>query len=297
MSLIAVGILMPLVSAAAGGALFPAELISFRPYAANPLFEGGGPGTWDEAIRERGWILKEGDTYHLWYTGYAPGNYSEKHLGYATSSDGIAWTRHPDNPIYSERWVEDMMVLKQGETYYMFAEGANDEAQLLTSRDRVHWTWEGRLDVRLSNGTPLPPGPFGTPSVYFEQGTWYLFYEREDEAIWLATSNDLATWTNVQDEPVIRRGPELYDRTMIAMNQVIKSGDRYYAYYHATCPENGKDQWTMNIAVSDDLIHWKKYAGNPVIGANHSSGFLVHDGERYRMYCLHPRMFLFWSSP
>lgn len=276
--------------------LFPQELVAFTPYSGNPLFEGAGPGHWDENIRERGWILKEDGVFHMWYTGYASGGTREKHLGYATSPDGIHWARYPGNPIHSDDWVEDLMVVKRDGAYYMFAEGENDRAHLLVSTDRIHWRSRGTLDVRKADGTPLSEGPFGTPSVIFENDKWYLFYEREDDAIWLATSSDLEVWTNVQDDPVILRGPEPHERTMIALNQVLKVGGRYYAYYHGICPENGPDRWNLNVAVSSDLVHWRKYAGNPIIEPNHSSGFLVDDGSALRLYCMHPSVRLFFST-
>src|SRR5204863_475035 len=103
--------------------------------------------------------------------------------------------------------VEDMMVVRQDAKWYMFAEGLNDQAQLLTSTDRVHWTRQGQLDVRYTDGKPLTPGPYGTPTAWHEDGTWYLFYERSDKGVWLATSKDLKTWTNKQDEPVLLPGP------------------------------------------------------------------------------------------
>jgi predicted GH43/DUF377 family glycosyl hydrolase len=282
-------------AAIAGGAqIFPPALVEFVPHGDDPVFEGRGHGQWDEMIRERGWILREDNIYHLWYTGYAPSQSGVMKLGYATSPDGLTWTRYRDNPIYSEHWVEDMMVVRLDDTYYMFAEGANDEAQLLTSTDRIHWTREGVLDIRTVNGERLTPGPFGTPTALHENDTWYLFYERNDEAIWLAASKDLKTWTNIQDEPVIKRGPEPYDRTMIALNQVVKHDGRYYAYYHATCPKNGPDRWTMNVATSPDLVHWKKFPGNPILGPDLSSGILVYDGRQFRMYCMHRAVRVFF---
>ena len=192
------------------------------------------------------------------------------------------------------------MVVKQGGTYYMFAEGTDDQAHLLTSTDRVNWIRQGIIDIRKVNGEPLDPGPFGTPAAFYEDGTWYLLYERDDEAVWLATSNDMQVWTNVQDEPVLRPGPEPYDATMIAVNQVVKYNGIYYAYCHATCPENGRDRWSMCVAASADRIHWEKYAGNPIIEPDHSSGILVHDGQQYRMYTMHRAVDLFFpktSSP
>ena len=151
-------------------------------------------------MRERGWILREGTTYHLWFTGYDGTRDGLKMLGYATSPDGIHWTRYPHNPIYRDHWVEDMMVVKHGDTYYMFAEGLDDHAQLLTSPDKIHWTWRGFLDIRTADGKPISKGPYGTPTAWFENGRWHLFYERGDRAVWLAESKDLKVFTNVQDD-------------------------------------------------------------------------------------------------
>ena len=223
----------------------------------------------------------------MWYTGYNKNRSETLYLGYATSADGLKWTRHPDNPIFDDSWVEDMQVVKHQQTYYMFAEGLDDIAHVLTSTDKVRWQDHGRIDIRYSTGEPLTPGPYGTPTVWVEGKTWYLFYERDDEGIWLATSTDRKVWKNVQDEPVISKGPEDYDRHAVALNQVIKYKGRYYGYYHASAHRPWRD-WTTNVAVSKDLVHWKKYPKNPIVTGDKSSGILVHDGNRYRLYTMHP---------
>lgn len=269
------------------GDLFPEELTAFKPYEKNPVFTGTAQDTWDEVIRERGYILKEEDGYHMWYTGYRKDNSDQDlALGYATSPDGLVWTRYPGNPIYKQNWVEDMMVLKHDSLYYMFAEGRDDIAHLLTSRDKVNWIDRGNLQIRQANGEPLSAGPYGTPTVWKEGNTWYLFYERNDEGIWLATSNDLTVWTNVQDQPVLEKGPEKYDLHGVAVNQIIRHGDYYYAYYHGT-PTEDWSEWNTNIAVSTDLLHWKKNPANPILEENKSSGILVHDVKQYRLYTMH----------
>jgi len=281
------------VAAAAEGpkqtAPFPPELVEFVPYPDNPVFAGTGGDTWDRRIRERGYIRREADGYHLWYTGYNPDRSDLKLLGYATSPDGLHWTRHPANPVFDRSWVEDMCVVKWGDTYYMFAEGRHDIAHMLTSRDRIHWEDHGRLDIRSADGQPIPPGPYGTPTVWVEHGTWYLFYERRDEGVWVATSRDRVRWTNVQDDPVIARGPQAYDRHAVALNQIIKYRGWYYGYYHATAHRPWRD-WTTCVAASRDLVHWIKFPRNPIVAHNQSSGIVVHDGTQYRLYTMHPEV-------
>jgi predicted GH43/DUF377 family glycosyl hydrolase len=273
---------------------FPAELVNFKPYEANPLFTGTGDSTtWDEKIRERGFILKEDSLYYMWYTGYTKktGN-SIKFLGLATSPDGISWKRFSDKPIHTSIWLEDVFVLKSDSTYYMFAESRGDTAHLLTSQDRVKWIAQGALDIRKKDGNPISEGAFGTPTVWKENGTWYLFYERNDAGIWLATSKDLKIWTNLQDEPVIECGPEKYDQFAVAVNQIIKYNGLYYAYYHASAFKDWRE-WSMNVAVSKDLVHWEKYKNNPILGHDQSSGILVKEGESYNLYNMHPEVNLY----
>lgn len=267
---------------------FPSELVDFVPYKGNPVFAGTGKDTWDRNIRERGYILREGDTWHLWYTGYNNDRSKTKYLGYATSPDGLNWARYPGNPIFDECWVEDVFVLKHGDTYYMFAEGLGDIPHMLTSKDRVHWRDHGGIDIRYTNGRPLSPGCYGTLTIHIEGQTWYLFYERRDIGIWLAASTDRKVWTNVQDEPVILPGPVSYDSRLVASNQIVKYKGKYYAYYHGLGNKQLWGGWTTNVAVSEDLVHWKKYPKNPILLENKSSGILVHDGRQYLLYSMHP---------
>ncbi len=274
---------------------FPRELVQFKAISEKPVFTGTGQETWDKQIRERGFILKEGKQYHLWYTGYSPAS-PLKLLGYATSKDGLAWQRTSSQSIHPGQWVEDVCVLRWKGNYYMFAEGEGDIAHMLISKDRVHWEEQGNLDIRMRDGSPIKPGPYGTPTVFRAKGLWHLFYERDDRGIWLATSTDLKTWTNVQDEPIISMGPDAYDAFAVAMNQVIYYKGLYYGFYHASAFKDWHE-WSTNIAVSADLIHWKKYDQNPILGLNQSSGMVLKNGRGFRLYTMHRKVMVYESVP
>lgn len=257
-----------------------------------PVFQGR-PGHWDARIRERGWIVRDGSEWKLWYTGYDPDQQPPMmKLGYAVSKDGLKWERHGDQPLIDEFWVEDMMVVRDGDRWLMFAEGAGDQSQLLSSPDGIQWTRVGTLDVRMANGQPISAGPYGTPTVFFENGVWNLFYERRDTGIWLARSEDLKVWTNVSDDPVLLPGPDAYDQLMIAMNQVVKVDGRYIAVLHGTGTPSKPRQWCTTLAVSGDLVHWEKYSENPLLPVpdNRSSGQFVYDGTQWRLYTMHDRI-------
>ena len=91
---------------------FPAELVEFGPPSATPLFAGGGPDAWDRDLRERGWIVRDGGTWHLWYTGSNRDQSPLRRLGHATSCDGLNWRRDVANPLVRDRWVEDVCVVR-----------------------------------------------------------------------------------------------------------------------------------------------------------------------------------------
>lgn len=289
--------LLALVATAArpAAADVPRELVTFGPPSADPLFRGGGPDAWDRDLRERGWVMRHGGRWHLWYTGSNPDRDRVRRLGHATSPDGLTWRRSA-GPLLPDRWIEDVCVasarIRAGETFLMVAEGEHDVAHLLVSRDLASWRPCGPLDIRSTSGDPLPAGPRGTPTLWFDSGLAYLFYERRDDGVWLATSPDCRTFANVGDEPVLGCGPDPYDRHGVALDQIVRFDGRWYAYYHSS-PDPGRTTWQTCIAASDDLVHWVKWAGNPLLPVDpdhptRSSATLVDDGDRLRLYTTHP---------
>lgn len=273
---------------------FPKKLWSFEKTPKQIIFRGTGQETWDKSIRERGWIMKEKAGWNLWYTGYNSKISNQMFLGLATSDDGINWFRYAQSPLLVEQYVEDMCVIKHRGTYFMFAEGKNDVAHWLTSKDKIHWQEQGDLKIFMNRGEPISEGPRGTPTAFFNRGMWYLFYERDDLAVYLATSKDLKSWKNVVDEPVLKRGPDVYDLFAVAFDQIVKYEGKFYAYYHASGLASWAE-WSTCIAVSDDLIHWKKFAKNPIIPVDpldprRSSGTIVPKGNSFLLYTTHPNV-------
>lgn len=267
---------------------FPRSIVSWEPSPQGPVFAGEGKNGWDAKIRERGWIARDRNLYHLWYTGYNEALSPDRYLGHATSPDGLTWTRDPANPIHKTSWVEDVCLVKKDGVSYLFAEGKNDRAHMMTSADGIHWEDRGTLDVRNTEGRPITPGPFGTPTVVIENGIWHLFYERGDRGVWLATSPDAKIWTNVSDEPVLKMGPEPYDKEAVAVDQIIKRDGVFYAFYHANSHKPW-GQWTTCVARSKDLVHWEKYEKNPIIPeSKNSSAILIESKEGDRLYLMHP---------
>lgn len=100
----------------------------------------GAPGSWEAQKVGRPAVLLEGGVFKLWYDGQ---DGKARHVGYATSSDGKSFTRHPLNPIFKNAGAIDVKAV--GGVYVMLRE-AGDGTYWATSVDGVHcWTDRGKL--------------------------------------------------------------------------------------------------------------------------------------------------------
>jgi hypothetical protein len=262
--------------------------VKFSPVTSNPVLSPGPPGSWDERITERGWFMYENGMYHAWYGGWK-GSYDHGvknfvKLGYAYSTDGIHWKKHAGNPIYTQHWTEDMSVVDNDGTYYMFAEneyhGDGDGAtiDLYTSTDKVHWT---RYGVVLSPGSKnWESTSVGTATVWKEGGNWYMLYEGFGSGlagqVGLATSSDGKNWSRSPQNPVLThaRGNQ-FD---IAIDSITRINDVYYAFGHY---DTGGSVWAGGVFISTNPVGWIAYPGNPVLD---NSAVIVENGGNYFMY-------------
>jgi len=98
---------------------------------ADPVLTGTGThGDWDENYVSRATIIKNtDDDYEMWYSGGVGA--MDHGIGYATSPDGIHWTRDAGNPIFHKDdgvdWRDNRTycpaVLKDGSSYKMWFTG------------------------------------------------------------------------------------------------------------------------------------------------------------------------------
>ena len=94
----------------------------------------GASGQWDSYKVGRPSVLYEDGVYKMWYDGQAQGQ--GRHVGLATSTDGIHFTRHPSNPLLHNAGAID--VDKIGDVYVMLMEG-HDGTYWATSVDGICW--------------------------------------------------------------------------------------------------------------------------------------------------------------
>jgi uncharacterized repeat protein (TIGR01451 family) len=185
--------------------------ISWNVHAGNPVLPAGGAGSWDEMESSTPTVIKDGGTYKMWYMGCNP-DYSVCSVGYATSADGVAWTKYAGNPVLTGtagEWDEDAVwgpsVIKNGSIYMMWYQ-SDDEIGLATSPDGIDWIKHAGNPV-LSEGWD-GAGIVGT-SVLLEGSTYKMWVRSgtgESDGIGYATSSDGITWMMYGGNPVLTPG-------------------------------------------------------------------------------------------
>jgi len=149
-------------------------------------------------------------------------------LGYASSTDGIHFTRRPE-PVLSpeadyERGggVEDPRLVKIDNTFYLTYTAYNKkDAQLAlaVSKDLVHWqrkgvilpAYKGRWNVGWTKAGAILPEKI--------DGKYWMYYlgtapDKTDQ-MGVAYSTDLLHWTDALDVPVLPRRPGRWDSRVV----------------------------------------------------------------------------------
>jgi hypothetical protein len=100
----------------------------------------GASGSWESLKVGRPAVLREGGVFKMWYDGQ---DGTSRHVGYATSTDGKTFTRHPLNPVFKNAGAID--VKKVGGVYVLLHESGSG-TYWATSVDGVHcWVDRGKL--------------------------------------------------------------------------------------------------------------------------------------------------------
>ena len=124
---------------------------------ANPILS---PGIGFEDIHVGiGTVLKDGNTYRMWYGGNDGTGASGDKIGYATSANGKNWVKNGNNPViplggngkFDDVSVINPTVTKVGGKFYMFYggyDGSDYSVGLAESFNGWQWT-------KLNNGNPV----------------------------------------------------------------------------------------------------------------------------------------------
>jgi predicted GH43/DUF377 family glycosyl hydrolase len=193
-----------------------------------------------------GTLRREGGKWHMVYCGNRADD-----VEYATSPDGLAWTKDARSPIYRRAYAPHAVAVgDEVRLYYIHKPGGEGaarrpwEVHLATGRDLASLRpWAHNPVLTISQ--PWEKGALFYPYVIREGRTWVLFYasywDRKDPrdktqytAIGLATSSDGLRWTKHAANPILTPIPgSPYESVYNSSQSVIRDGDHYKMYYAA----------------------------------------------------------------
>jgi predicted GH43/DUF377 family glycosyl hydrolase len=192
-------------------------------HPANPVFTVGPAGSWDEIAASNATVLFEDGMYKMWYIG-ADGN-SVTRIGYATSPDGIAWTKYENNPVldlsengWDSGHLHTPYVIKDGGMYKMWYAGhggsvTNWAIGYATSSDGISWTRNSGTPV-LEAESMWESALMHTPTVIKDNGKFLMWYAGQDASADIggvaqtgfAISDDGINWVKDPASPVLKIG-------------------------------------------------------------------------------------------
>lgn len=245
-------------------------------------------GTIDSTIREIGNIIKVGDVYKLFYSGYN-GTYEQNHVyvHWANSTDGINWVKQG---LVVANASEDPYMVYNGSQYFLYVEDKNVSSfaniTLYTSTDFVTWD---------SYGTVLSTGDSGSwdatdvssPVVYIlPNSTWVMLYEgrapSQGGEIGIATSQDGYSWVKHESNPFIRLGATgNWDSASTVPDDVWFDGSTYHITRHGIDILNARV--FSGITTTTDLLlntSYSEHINNPIDTADTTMFFNSSDGLR-----------------
>ena len=146
-----------------------------------PVIDLGARGSYDDYDAYAPTILFEEGLYKMWYT--ASKEKAGSSIAYATSPDGVTWTKYEGNPVLAEKGAYYPSVLKVNGIYWMWyslldkSDPGHLAIHLATSPDGIAWTLHPDGPV-LKHGQEgeWDSGSVLEPSVYFDGRVFHMWF-------------------------------------------------------------------------------------------------------------------------
>ncbi len=230
-------------------------------------------GTWDQYNVQFPFVIRENGLYKMWYSSSPQSDYNQCKIGYATSPDGIEWTKDTlHNPIFgpgTDPWeaggVMACYVMPVTGGYKIWYSGFTTSAidgnvyiGYATSADGISW------QRNTINNPVLEPGVTGLwdgkwvwyPQILLIDNVYYMYYAGTNIGYWgtievgLATSTDgITQWTKHSQNPVLSPSTGMWDGQKVEASSVKLIGDSLWMWYSG----NGSFL-QMGLATSSPVI-------------------------------------------
>ena len=224
------------------------------------------------------------------------------------------WEKFAGNPIYGphksgawDSWTNGVSIIPTGDRYRMYYAGTRGEGIGFAEAsidDPTCWTEHPASPVLIPRADNWEGDMINQPRVVkVTDAHWRMYYTGwgfdgpgTRWALGMAESFDGGTsWQRYQDDPIMPRGDESSpDGAGACVPMVVRVGERWMMWYTAgQLHPAGHQNIHICHAVSEDGIHWEKYAGNPVLTDDFTDGaarsvtsrcYVRHDDDVFRMW-------------
>ena len=284
-----------------------------------PVLFPGVEGNWDSADVRDPFVVYADEIYYMFYSGKSDDPEGGVAIGYATSEDGILWTKSPDNPVFTAdgtgfdaAGVAAPVVLREGEQWVLYYGSISEGQNLTTAIGRATttdlsglWERDEHPIIAIEEGNTWDSFSITPGSVVQTDPIESLYYSafsrRGHIGIGLAQTYEGDDWMKYDNpettgvlysssDPVLPGVPGAWDEIVWAP-YVQKQGDLWHMVYHGD-PFSNRDQMAIGLgyATSEDGITWVRYEDNPILTLEnserfpHTPSFITISGSIYLYY-------------
>jgi predicted GH43/DUF377 family glycosyl hydrolase/DNA-binding MarR family transcriptional regulator len=264
-----------------------------------PVHNIGSPGDLDDEGVYSPTMVFEDKIYHMWYTVF---DGSRERIAYATSTDGLTWSKVSNQVVdstgsqFDTKGVRDPYVLYDGNEFHMWYTGDGGTTTSIlyaTSEDGITWS--------ISNAPALKANTIDSqgvsqPSVlhidsYYHM--WYASFDGSTYQIEYTTSIFPDKWPNPRISVLApAMDPDYgdgWDNYNVLEPTVIYDGLVFHMWYAGNYGYNNR----IGYATSYNGIDWTRYRQNPVLDVgpfgcwddDHLTGHaVIQEGSNIRMW-------------